>query len=189
MSRISLALVVAVAVCGFAGVSAKAQDDTEIPPMVTLPDGSRTQKGAEFVDGRWQLPDGTPTYRVTKDGTVDWSSYSGFKRYHDVGGCVQCHGPEGRGSSYGPVLVDRLKTIPFSEFFTTVASGKRDVGASGGTTLTMPAMGDDKNVFCFINDIYTYLRGRSQGVIPRGRPQKRDPKPEEAAEYEEECFG
>ena len=57
-----------------------------IAPPVTLPDGSKTQQGAVDKDGKWTLPDGTPTYRITtKDGKIDkldWYTYSGFRRYH-----------------------------------------------------------------------------------------------------------
>jgi len=44
---------------------------------------------------------------------------------------------------------------------------------------------------CFIEDIYTYLRGRSQGAVNEFRPnaRARDPKPEQAKVYEKECFG
>ena len=36
----------------------------------------------------------------------------------------------------------------------------------------MPAFADNKNVMCYLNDIYVYLRARSQDAIPRGRPAK-----------------
>jgi hypothetical protein len=44
---------------------------------------------------------------------------------------------------------------------------------------------------CFIEDIYTYLRGRSQGAVNEFRPnaRARDPKPAQAKVYEKECFG
>jgi len=44
---------------------------------------------------------------------------------------------------------------------------------------------------CFIEDIYAYLRARSQGAVNEFRPnaRTRDPKPEQAKVYEKECFG
>ena len=48
-------------------------------------------------------------YKITEDGTVDWYTYSGFRRYH--ADCHVCHGPDGLGSSFGPALVDSLKTL------------------------------------------------------------------------------
>jgi hypothetical protein len=55
--------------------------------------------------------------------------------------------------------------------------------------LVMPAFGNDKNVMCFIQEIYTYLRARSTGALGRGRPQKHAPSPAgfDAASYK--CLG
>jgi hypothetical protein len=54
----------------------------------------------------------------------------------------------------------------------------------------MPALGDNKNVMCYIEDIYVYLRARSQDAVGVYRPnaRTRDPKPEQAKIYEKECF-
>src|SRR5262245_50848646 len=54
----------------------------------------------EGKDGKWVLPDGTPTFHIAPDGTVDWYTYSGFRRYHSE--CHVCHGPDGEGSTYAP---------------------------------------------------------------------------------------
>jgi methanol metabolism-related c-type cytochrome len=168
--------------------AAKAEDSPEIPPMVTLPDGSKTQEGAKDEDGKWVLPDGSTTYHVKKDGGLDWYSYSGFKRYHDVGGCTQCHGPAGKGSTYAPGLVNSLKTMDFGTFLGIVASGR--IRKQGDTEYVMPALGDNRNIMCYIEDIYAYLRGRAQGAVNEFRPnaRTRDPKPEQAKIYEKECF-
>jgi mono/diheme cytochrome c family protein len=106
--------VAAIALAGFSPTT-KAEDP-EIVPGVTLPDGSKTQEGAVDEEGKWVLPDGTITYHVKEDGGLDWYTYSGFKRYHDVGGCQQCHGPAGQGSSYAPELVKSLQTMDFATF-------------------------------------------------------------------------
>jgi len=155
------------------------------PEMVTLPDGAKTQKGATEENGKWATPDGDPTYHIKPDGTVDWYTYSGFRRYHSE--CHVCHGPEGEGSTYAPALKDSLKTMSYSDFIGVVASGRiRDVA---GTEFVMPALGDNKNVMCYIDDMYVYLKARADGVMPRGRPKGRDEKPEAAKEYDKACFG
>ena len=53
----------------------------------------------------------------------------------------------------------------------------------------MPAFGTDPNVMCYLDDIYAYLKARSDGVVPRGRPDKHADKPPEAAEAENACMG
>jgi hypothetical protein len=53
----------------------------------------------------------------------------------------------------------------------------------------MPALGDNRNVMCYIDDIYVYLKARADGVLPRGRPAKRIEKPEAAEQHEKACFG
>ena len=55
-------------------------------------------------DGKWETADGSPTYNIAADGTVDWYTFSGFRRYHSE--CHTCHGPDGEGSTYAPGLVE-----------------------------------------------------------------------------------
>jgi methanol metabolism-related c-type cytochrome len=137
------------------------------------------------VDGKWTLPTGDPTYNVSPDGTVDWYTMSGFRRYHSI--CHTCHGPDGLGSSYAPNLTDSLKNLTFEQFQQTVINGKRDVNSA--SELVMPAFGTDKNVYCYLEDIYVYLKGRSDGAVARGRPAKNEKEPEAAKKYETECMG
>jgi len=153
------------------------------PPPVTLPDGSKTQEGAENKDGKWVLPDGSPTYHINADNSVDWYSYSGFRRYHDAGGCTQCHGPEGVGSTYGPALVNSLKTMSYERFVEIVTHGIEK------ETSVMPAFDGNNNVMCYLDDIYIYLKARSDDVLPRGRPPGRDEKPQAARDHDKACFG
>jgi methanol metabolism-related c-type cytochrome len=135
--------------------------------------------------GMWRDKNGDPTFKVSADGTVDWYTYSGFRRYHSE--CHVCHGPDGEGSSYAPALANSLKTIGYAEFYGIVVGGKQDLGA--GQEKVMPAFADNKNVMCYLNDIYVYLRARSQDAIPRGRPPKHEDKPPEFGEAETKCMG
>jgi methanol metabolism-related c-type cytochrome len=136
-------------------------------------------------DGKYYDAQGNPTYSIKPDGTVDWYTFSGSIRYELT--CLRCHGPDGLGSSYAPSLVDALKTLSYSDFLGIVASGKRDVSAS--SDLVMPALGTDKNVMCYIDDIYVYLRARSNGALGRGRPATHEDKPEAAKNWENTCMG
>ena len=136
-------------------------------------------------DGKWETAEGTPTYNITGDGTVDWYTFSGFRRYHSE--CHVCHGPDGEGSTYAPGLMESLKNANYYDFMTVVASGREVMRADKQSK--MPALGDNRNVMCYIDDIYVYLKARADGVLPRGRPAKRIEKPQGAEQHEKACFG
>jgi len=136
-------------------------------------------------DGKWQTGDGTPTYDIASDGTVDWYTFSGFRRYHSE--CHVCHGPDGEGSTYAPGLVESLKTMSYPEFMLIVATGKEELRTDKQSK--MPALGNNLNVACYLDDIYVYLKARADGVLPRGRPAKRADKPAAAEAHEKACFG
>jgi len=124
-------------------------------------------------------------YKITEDGTVDWYTYSGFRRYH--ADCHVCHGPDGLGSSFGPALVESLKTLSYEDFLDVVTNGRKNVTTSSDKV--MPSFGLNPNVMCFVDDIYAYLKARSDGVLPRGRPEKKAEKPVEAQERDTACLG
>jgi len=136
-------------------------------------------------NGEYRDKDGKPTYKVEKDGKVDFYSYIGFVRY--TANCMHCHGPDGLGSTYAPSLVNSLKHLDYNDVMATVAGGKKDVSES--SQLVMPALGQDKNVMCFIDAIYIYLRARSDGAIGRGRPADHESKPKGYTEAEDSCLG
>ena len=143
------------------------------------------QSAKKEKDGKWETADGNPTYNITGDGTVDWYTFSGFRRYHSE--CHVCHGPDGEGSTYAPGLLELLKTASYDDFMLVVASGREVVRADKQSK--MPALGDNRNVMCYIDDIYVYLKARADGVLPRGRPAKRVEKPAAAEEHEKACVG
>jgi len=53
----------------------------------------------------------------------------------------------------------------------------------------MPAFGTNRNVMCYLEDIFVYLRARANDAVPRGRPQKREDKPEVVTQAETSCLG
>ena len=55
-------------------------------------------------DGKYFDKEGNPTFKIGADGTVDWYTYSGYRRYHSE--CHVCHGPDGMGSTYAPALTE-----------------------------------------------------------------------------------
>ena len=86
-----------------------------------------------------------------------------------------------------PSLVDALKTVDYGTFLQTVAAGKQQV--SNSENLVMPSFGDNKNVECYINDIYVYIRARSLDLLDRQRPSKHEEKPEIYGTQETACLG
>ncbi len=143
----------------------------------------------EWSEGKWEDEDGAPTYNIDGDGKVvkkvDWYTYSGWRRYHAE--CHVCHGPNGQGSTFAPALADSLKKLSYEKFLQVVSSGQQNIW--GATNSIMPALGDNKNVMCYIDDIYVYLRARSDDAMPPGKlgAKQRSKKPLEAREFENEC--
>jgi methanol metabolism-related c-type cytochrome len=137
------------------------------------------------VSGPAAAQDAEKPYKIAPDGTVNWPVYSGYRRYHSD--CHVCHGPDGMGSSFAPALVQSLKTLSYDQFIDTVTNGKKEVSTSADKV--MPSFGVNPNVMCFIDDLYAYLKARSDGAIGRGRPEKHEDKPAEAKAREDSCLG
>jgi len=139
---------------------------------------------AKSENGKYLDKEGNPTFKVGSDGTVDWYTYSGFRRYHSE--CHVCHGPDGMGSTYAPALKDSLKTMSYADFLGVVATGRKNVSSSQDNV--MPAFGDNKNVVCYLDDMYVYLRARASDAVARGRPAKHEDKPPAAQKAEDACM-
>lgn len=135
--------------------------------------------------GRYYTADDVPTYSIAEDGTIDWMTYSGFRRYHSE--CHVCHGPEGEGSSYAPALKNSAINLDYYAFIDVVTNGRQVVNSA--THNVMPAFGDNPNVMCYIDDIYVYLKARGTNAVPRGRPAKRQEKSDEIRAAEAACLG
>ena len=62
--------------CGRAVVLASA------PPLVALADPPAIrQRSNRTKTAKWRDKNGDPTYKIEPDGTVDWYTFSGFRRY------------------------------------------------------------------------------------------------------------
>jgi methanol metabolism-related c-type cytochrome len=163
-------LMTAALVMAAAGTVARAADD---PAAVKSEDGKYLDK------------EGNPTFKVAADGTVDWYTYSGYRRYHSE--CHVCHGPDGMGSTYAPALQQSLKNMDYGQFLEVVASGRKNVNTAQESV--MPAFGDNPNVACYMDDLYIYLRARSVDAVGRVRPAKREDKPDAYTKAETACMG
>ena len=165
------------------------------PPTEAAPGAEVTAEGNHILpngmditadhmeNGRWYNAEGIPTFKI-EDGVVDYAVFSGYRRYHAE--CHVCHGPDGEGSTYAPALKESVLRMDYYDFQQIVASGKQDVTAAAN--LVMPAFGTNKNVWCYIDDIYVYLLARGTDSIARGRPAKRADKSPEFTEQENSCM-
>lgn len=96
---------------------------------------------------------------------VDKDTYIGWRTYHSA--CNHCHAQDAVGSSFAPSLVDGpAATIDYSRFTQLTNDGFR------GQIGVMPAFKDNPNINTRIDSIYRYLKARSDGVLPRGRPNR-----------------
>jgi len=148
-------------------------------------DGPGDPTAVKQEDGKYLDKEGDPTYKIEADGTVDWYTYSGYRRYHSE--CHVCHGPDGEGSTYAPALKNSLKTLSYGDFLGVIASGRKSVSSSQESV--MPAFGSNVNVACYMDDLYVYLRARANEAWGRQRPAKREAKPEAYTKAEESCIG
>ena len=148
-------------------------------------DGSGDPTAVKNEDGKYYDKDGTPTYKVAPDGTVDWYTYSGFRRYHSE--CHVCHGPDAEGSSFAPALKESLKRLSYADFLEVVASGRKNVTTASENV--MPAFGTNPNVSCYMDDIFIYTRARANDAVGRGRPAKHEDKSPAAEAAEKSCMG
>jgi methanol metabolism-related c-type cytochrome len=132
-----------------------------------------TAAGALCLLGAAVLPppgaaaDEEKPYKV-ENGRVDKETFNGYRRYGNS--CLACHGPDGSGSSYAPNLAESLKHLTQEEFNEVVINGRQNVTQAQQNV--MPAFGHVEDVALYINDIYGYLKARSDGALGRGRPQR-----------------
>lgn len=108
-----------------------------------------------------------PVY-VVQNGRVDQHTFNGYRRYGES--CMRCHGPDGAGSSYAPDLTQSLQRMSYDDVINTIVNGRQNVTKTQNNV--MPAFGTTEDVVLYIDDIYGYLKARSDDKLPRGRPKR-----------------
>ena len=156
-----------------------------------------TREGIYKEDGKYFDKDDNPTWhydikkdeRTGKEAKVwDWLTYNGNRRYHAE--CHVCHGPLGLGGTFAPALAESLKKMTYEQFREVVVNG-RTVPQADGSSNVMPTFGENKNVMCYLDDFYVYLKARADGVLGPIPIQnmKKERKNKEIKEEEYACFG
>jgi mono/diheme cytochrome c family protein len=102
------------------------------------------------------LPPGV--FTVKNGDKVDDKTLEGWKTWRAMA-CERCHGPEQEGL-VGPSLVNSLKTLSKDDFHYTITHGRVEKG--------MPNFGGVELVNKNWENLYNYLKGRSEGKIAPG---------------------
>ena len=107
-------------------------------------------------------PDGERPYTVQDGYKVDPQTMKGFRAWR-AAACDRCHGANQEGM-VGPSLVASLKTLSKDDFVKTVRDGRLEKG--------MQSFGNSPVVMNNINELYAYLKGRSDGAITRAKVEE-----------------
>ena len=100
-----------------------------------------------------------PPYQVVDGTRVDGHTLNGWRTWRALA-CERCHGAAQEGM-VGPSLVNSLKVLTPDEFKNVVLHGRAAKG--------MPNFDGSKQVVDNIDNLYAYLKGRSDGAIKPGR--------------------
>jgi len=101
----------------------------------------------------------TDLYTVVDGTQVDPETLKGFRAWRG-GACDRCHGPNQEGM-VGPSLIESLKKLTKEEFVTVVRDGRLEKG--------MQSFKESKLVMENIDQLYAYLKGRSDGAITQAK--------------------
>lgn len=104
----------------------------------------------------------TKLYTVVDGYKVDAETMKGFRTWR-AAACDRCHGANQEGL-VGPSLVNSLKTLSKEEFVKTVTNGRLEKG--------MQSFGTSPQVMENMNQLYAYLKGRSDGAITRAKVEE-----------------
>jgi len=102
---------------------------------------------------------GEPFCYVDRDTYIGWRTFHGF--------CHVCHAQDAVGSTFAPNLLDRMQDFDFDMFVDRTANGFT------GQVGVMPPWKDNPNVSKRYKELFAYLKARSDGALPRGRPKKK----------------
>ena len=100
-----------------------------------------------------------PLYKVVDGYKVDPETMKGFRAWR-AAACDRCHGANQEGL-VGPSLLTSMKTLSKEEFIVTVRDGRLQKG--------MQSFGTSPMVMENMNQLYAYLKGRSDGAITRAK--------------------
>jgi mono/diheme cytochrome c family protein len=101
-------------------------------------------------------------YTVVDGYKVDAETMKGFRAWR-AAACDRCHGANQEGL-VGPSLLASMKTLSKEEFVKVVTNGRLEKG--------MQSFGNSPQVVENMNQLYAYLKGRSDGAITRAKVEE-----------------
>jgi hypothetical protein len=107
-------------------------------------------------------PEGDKPYTVVEGYKVDPRTMNGFRAWR-AAACDRCHGASQQGL-VGPSLLESMKTITRENFATVLAEGRLEKG--------MPSFSGSPAVMEHTEELYIYLKGRSNGDITRAKVEE-----------------
>lgn len=101
---------------------------------------------------------------IAKPCKIDRFLLKGFRAFSQ---CQVCHGIDGNGSTIAPSLIAKLKTeITYDIFVDRVTNGFQ------GQMGVMPPWKTNPNIMKNMDNLYAYLKARSDGILPAGRLER-----------------
>jgi predicted flap endonuclease-1-like 5' DNA nuclease len=101
----------------------------------------------------------TDLYTVVDGIKVDAKTLDGFKIWR-AAACDRCHGANQEGM-VGPSLLESIKKLTKAEFVTVIKEGRLEKG--------MPPWNTNDQVMKGMDNLYAYLKGRSDGAITKAK--------------------
>jgi mono/diheme cytochrome c family protein len=101
-------------------------------------------------------------YTVEEGYRVDAETMKGFRAWR-AAACDRCHGANQEGM-VGPSLIASMKTLSKEDFVKTVRDGRLEKG--------MQSFGTSEVVMKNMDQLYAYLKGRSDGAITRSKVEE-----------------
>ena len=148
-----------------------ASDDTSASTDADAKSASTDESSADEASGSGK--DDGQLYVVEctdgRDCKVGDDVMTGYEKFGSH--CSQCHGQNAEGSTFAPSLVQRLKDMNQGRFTAAVAGGVTRMDSTTGQYSVMPAWSENDDVMSHLQQIWAFLRARSDGELPAGRPE------------------
>ena len=161
--RLALVLLVASVFPQYAVAADTTQDEPSAQAAVSAPASATSENAvgaAPYTVECGQVNDAGESFcYVDRDTYIGWRTFHGF--------CHVCHAQDAVGSSFAPNLLGRMQDFDFDMFVERTANGYT------GQVGVMPAWKDNPNVNNKYQELFAYLKARSDGVLTPGRPKKK----------------